>query len=35
MLVRQILRNFGYPPDLGDAAVQEALAQAEALLAEL
>lgn len=33
VLVKRILRHFGYPPDLEDAAVQGVLAQAEALLA--
>lgn len=32
VLVKRILRKFGYPPDLEDAAVQGVLAQAEALL---
>jgi type I restriction enzyme R subunit len=31
-LVKRILREFGYPPDLSDLAVQTVLAQAEALL---
>lgn len=35
VLVKRILRKFGYPPDLEDAAVQGVLAQAEALLAGL
>ncbi|GIX25291.1 MAG: hypothetical protein KatS3mg122_2522 [Caldimonas sp.] len=30
VLVKRILRKFGYPPDLQDAAVQTVLAQAEA-----
>ena len=34
VLVKRILRKFGYPPDLQDAAVQEVLQQAEALSAE-
>lgn len=34
VLVKRILRKFGFPPDLQDAAVQGVLAQAEALLAE-
>jgi len=33
VLVRRILRKYGYPPDLRDAAVQTVLQQAEALLA--
>ncbi len=33
--VKRILRRFGYPPDLQDAAVQNVLQQAEALSAEL
>jgi type I restriction enzyme R subunit len=35
VLVKRILRKFGYPPDLEEAAVQGVLAQAEALLAEI
>jgi len=35
VLVKRILRRFGYPPDLSDAAVQTVLAQAEVLLREL
>ncbi len=35
VLVRRILRQFGYPPDLADEAVQTVLAQAEILLREL
>ena len=31
-LVKRILRKYGYPPDLEDAAVRGVLAQAEALL---
>jgi type I restriction enzyme R subunit len=31
VLVKRILRKYGYPPDLQDAAVQTVLAQAEAL----
>ncbi|MCP1171966.1 type I restriction endonuclease subunit R [Ralstonia chuxiongensis] len=31
VLVKRILRNYGYPPDLQDAAVQTVLQQAEAL----
>jgi type I restriction enzyme R subunit len=34
VLVKRILRNYGYPPDLQDAAGQELLQQAEALSAE-
>ena len=34
VLVKRILRRFGYPPDLEDAAVRGVLAQAEAMLAE-
>ena len=32
VLVKRILKRFGYPPDLSDAAVQTVLAQAEVLL---
>ena len=32
VLVKRILKRFGYPPDLSDAAVQTVLAQAEILL---
>ncbi len=32
ILVKRILRKFGYPPDLSQSAVQEVLAQAETLL---
>ena len=32
VLVKRILRRYGYPPDLEDTAVQGVLAQAEALL---
>jgi type I restriction enzyme R subunit len=35
VLVKRILRKYGYPPDLEDAAVRGVLAQAEALLSEL
>ncbi|WP_225009717.1 type I restriction endonuclease subunit R [Novosphingobium percolationis] len=35
VLVKRILKKFGYPPDLSDAAVQTVLAQAEALLRDL
>jgi type I restriction enzyme, R subunit len=34
VLVKRILRKYGYPPDLQDAAVQTVLRQAEALSAE-
>jgi type I restriction enzyme, R subunit len=34
VLVKRILRRYGYPPDLQDAAVQTVLAQAEALSSE-
>jgi len=34
VLVRRILRKYGYPPDLQDAAVQNLLQQAEGLSAE-
>ncbi len=34
ILVKRILRRYGYPPDLSDIAVQTVLAQAEALLSE-
>ena len=34
VLVKRILRRYGYPPDLQDAAVQNVLQQAEALSAE-
>lgn len=30
VLVKRILRKYGYPPDLQDAAVQTVMAQAEA-----
>ena len=33
VLVKRILRKYGYPPDLEDAAVQGVLQQAEALSA--
>jgi type I restriction enzyme, R subunit len=33
VLVKRILRKYGYPPDLQDAAVQTVLQQAEALSA--
>ena len=31
VLVKRMLRKYGYPPDLQDAAVQTVLQQAEAL----
>jgi type I restriction enzyme R subunit len=34
VLVKRILRKYGYPPDLQDAAVQTVLRQAEALSAQ-
>ncbi len=34
VLIKRILRKYGYPPDLQDAAVQNVLQQAEALSAE-
>lgn len=34
VLVRRILRKYGYPPDLQDSAVQTVLQQAEALSSE-
>ena len=34
VLVKRILRRYGYPPDLQAAAVQTVLAQAEALSAQ-
>ena len=34
VLVKRILRKYGYPPDLQDAAVQNVLQQAEVLSAE-
>jgi type I restriction enzyme R subunit len=34
VLVKRILRRYGYPPDMQDAAVQTVLAQAEALSAQ-
>ena len=33
VLVKRILRKYGYPPDLQDAAVQTVLQQAEVLSA--
>jgi type I restriction enzyme, R subunit len=35
VLVKRILKKYGYPPDLADEAVQTVLAQAEILLSEL
>jgi type I restriction enzyme, R subunit len=35
VLVKRILRHYGYPPDLQDAAVRIVLEQAEALAAEI
>ena len=35
VLVKRILKRFGYPPDLADDAVQTVLAQAEVLLREV
>ena len=35
LLVKKILRKYGYPPDMEDAAVQTVLKQAEVLLVEL
>ncbi len=35
VLVKRVLRKYGYPPDLEDAAVRGVLAQAEALLSEI
>ena len=32
VLVKRILKKYGYPPDLSGAAVQTVLAQAEVLL---
>jgi type I restriction enzyme, R subunit len=34
VLVKRILRKYGYPPDLQDVAVQDVLQQVEALSAE-
>ena len=34
VLVKRILRKYGYPPDLQDSAVQTVLQQAEALSAQ-
>jgi len=33
--VRRILRKYGYPPDLEDAAIRTVVLQAEALAAEV
>jgi type I restriction enzyme R subunit len=35
ILVKRILKRFGYPPDLEQEAVQTVLAQAELLLKEI
>ena len=35
VLVKRVLRKYGYPPDLEDAAVRGVLAQAEAFLSEI
>ncbi|MBA4491534.1 type I restriction endonuclease subunit R [Paracoccus sp. S1E-3] len=35
VLVKRILRKYGYPPDLEDAAVRGVLAQAEAMLSKM
>ncbi len=35
VLVKRILKKFGYPPDLEQEAVQTVLAQAETLLREV
>lgn len=35
VLVKRILKKYGYPPDLADEAVQTVLAQAETLLREI
>jgi type I restriction enzyme R subunit len=35
ILVRRILRKYGYPPDLANEAVRIVIAQAEAVLAEI
>ena len=34
VLVKRLLRKYGYPPDLQDAAVQKVLQQAEAWRAD-
>jgi type I restriction enzyme R subunit len=33
--VKRLLRRYGYPPDLQDAAVQQVVKQAELIAAEL
>jgi len=33
--IRRILRKYGYPPDLEDAAIRTVVLQAEALAAEV
>jgi type I restriction enzyme R subunit len=33
--VRRILRKYGYPPDLQDAAIRTVVQQAEALAAQI
>jgi len=35
VLVKRILKKYGYPPDLADAAVQTVLEQAERLLRDI
>jgi hypothetical protein len=35
VVIKRILRQFGYPPDLQDAAVKEVLPQAALLCAEV
>ena len=35
VLVKRVLKRFGYPPDLEQEAVQTVLAQAELLLKEI
>jgi type I restriction enzyme R subunit len=35
ILVKRILKKYGYPPDLAHEAVQTVLAQAEILLLEI
>jgi type I restriction enzyme R subunit len=35
MTTRRILRKYGYPPDLQDAAIRTVVLQAEALAAEV
>ena len=35
ILVKRILKKYGYPPDLSTEAVQTVLEQAEALLKEV